>query len=126
MPESKSAKIKKPWYKRKFTWLFLIIFILITGIGLFIYTNFNKLLAEALQKSFDKSIFSNVYELKFEKLWVNFLDGDIHVANVVIQPREKPLIFYPYINSSFRLTTKKLFLKNVKLKELLKNNTLDL
>ena len=68
--------------------------------------------------------------MKFENLWVNFIDGDIRVSNVVIQPRKKPLKNYPYINSSFVLTTKKLFLKKVKqkskkfiLKELLNATT---
>jgi hypothetical protein len=43
-----------------------------------------------------------------------------------MQPREKPLNSYPYINSSFRLSTHKILLKNVQILDLLKKNTLQL
>src|SRR6478735_342726 len=93
---------------------------------LFIYNNFNRLLTIALIKNFNSSIISDVYELKFEKLSVNLLEGDIKVYNVVLQPREKPLHSYPYINSSFRLVTKKMLLENVKISALIKSNTFNL
>ena len=69
---------------------------------------------------------SDVYELKFEKLSVNFLEGDVNVYNVELQPREKPLHDYPYINSSFRLRTTKMSLENVELMTLIKSNVLKL
>ena len=56
-------------------------------------------------KSFDASIVSDVYELKFEELRVNIFEGSIRLFNVSLQPREKPLNPYPYINSSFRFKT---------------------
>jgi hypothetical protein len=69
---------------------------------------------------------SDVYELKFEKLSVNFLDGDVNVYDVELQPREKPLQNYSYINSAFRLKTQKMSLDNVELMTLIKQNLLKL
>lgn len=91
-----------------------------------LYNNFNRLLSEALLKSFNTSIVSDVYELKFENLRVNVFEGSIRVFKVTLQPREKPLHDYPYINSSFQLKTEKLTLKNVELLTLLNSNELKL
>lgn len=99
--------------------------ILTTG-GLLLYNNLNRLISESLLKSFNSTIVSDVYELKFENLRVNVFEGSIRVFNVLLQPREKPLREYPYINSSFRLTTEKLTLKNVEILTLLKSNQLNL
>ena len=52
------------------------------------------------------------------------MSGDVKVFNVKLQPREKPLHNYPYINSSFSLTTQKMSLENVELKTLIKSNKL--
>ena len=52
--------------------------------------------------------------------------GDVKVYNVELQPREKPLHNYPYINSSFRLKTQKMILENVELMTLIKSNKLNL
>src|SRR6185295_1880905 len=49
----------------------------------FVYNNFNRLVSEALIKSFDSNIVSDVYELKFEKLRINVLEGSVRVVNVV-------------------------------------------
>ena len=92
----------------------------------FLYNNFNRLLSEALLRSFNANIASDVYELKFENLRVNLFDKTIRVFNVTLLPREKPLNNYPYINSSFRLKTEKLTLKNVELFTLLKLSQLKL
>jgi hypothetical protein len=100
-----------------------VVVILLIG-GLLLYYNFNQLLAEALLKSFNSSIVSHVYELKFEKLSVNLFQGNIKVSNVSLQPRKKPLRNYPYINSSFKLKTKKLSLENVEIRSLLAFNKL--
>ncbi len=99
---------------------------LVTIAGILLYNNFNRLISEALMRSFNSSIASDVYELKFEKLRVNLFEGSIRVTGVLIQPREKPLKRYPYINSSFRLTTDQLSLMNVQIWTLLKSNTLRL
>ena len=89
-----------------------------------LYKNFNSLLSDALSRSFESSIISDVYELKFEKVNVNPFEGSIEVSDVILQPREKPLHHYPYINSSFVLKTEKLMLKNVAIFTLLKSNEL--
>ena len=101
--------------------IFLIL--LIAG-GIYLYYNLNRLLTEALKKSFNSSVAADIYELKFEKLSVNFLIGDVKVYNVELKPREKPLVNYPYINSSFKLTTQKMILKNVEIMTLIKTNKL--
>lgn len=110
-------------------WSFLkILLITILGVlilaGAFLYINFNRLLSEALLKSFNSSIAADVYELKFENLRVNGFEGSIRVLDVSLQPREKPLKDYPYINSSFRLTTEEITLENVEIRTLLKFNRL--
>src|SRR6186997_1804962 len=112
---------RKRSFKKKI--LRIILVILIAG-SVFLYYRLNQLLTNALSKSFDENITSDVYELKFEKLSVNLLKGDVEVYNVELKPREKPLVNYPYINSSFRLITKKMVLKNVQILTLLKSNKL--
>ena len=98
--------------------------IVISIAGFYLYNNFNNLLSKALLRSFDSNIASDVYELKFENLRVNMFDRTIQVYNVTLLPREKPLHSYSYINSSFRLKTEKLTLKNVELFTLLNLNQL--
>jgi len=89
-----------------------------------LYSNFNRILSDALMKSFDSSVISEVYELKFENLRVNILKGNIRVYNVSLLPREKPRHDYPYINSSFRLTTERLMLESVEIRILLESHRL--
>ena len=91
-----------------------------------VYKNFNRIIADSLTKTFESDVISDVYELKFEKLLVNPFEGSIQVSNVILQPREKPLRNYPYINSSFVLKTEKIMLKNVAIIDLLKSNELHL
>jgi hypothetical protein len=107
-------------------WIFGSIFILLAVVAIFLYINFNRLLSEALMKSFNSSLISDVYELKFDKLNVNFLSGNIVVKDVEIHPREKPLKEYPYINSSFELKTRKIQLVNVEIRTLLRESRLKL
>src|SRR5436190_19929608 len=107
-----SSTKRKRSLKKIILWIAAVFFIIVIIAGIFIYSNFNRLLSDALIKSFNSNITSDVYELKFEKLSVNLLDGDISVNNVELQPRAKPLHSYPYINSSFRLKTNKMLLKN--------------
>ncbi|HEY5823282.1 MAG TPA: hypothetical protein VIT44_02890, partial [Cyclobacteriaceae bacterium] len=104
----------------------LAAFLLLVVSGIFLYQNFNRLLSEALLRSFNSSVISEVYELKFERLSVNPFEGSIRVSNVLIQPREAFRLKYPYINSSLRLKTEKLMLINVQLFALLKSSQLDL
>jgi hypothetical protein len=91
-----------------------------------VYQNFNRLLSEALMKTFNTHIISDVYELKFRNLRVDVFEGSIRVMDVAIQPREKPLREYAYINSSFLLKADELNLEDVAIFALLRSSTLDL
>jgi len=116
-----------PIKKRKRTVLkfaFIALFCLLSIAGILLYRNFNRLLSEALITSFNTALAADVYELKFDNLRVNLFEKSIRVFNVSIEPREKPVRDYPYINSSFRLKTEKITLKNVDLTTLLKLNKL--
>lgn len=113
---------KRKWSVLRIVLISLVIILL--AAAYLLYNNFNRLLSDALKKSFDSSILSEVYELSFENLRVNVLEGSIQVYNVSLQPREKPLHYYPYINSSFRLTTEKIMLENVEIRTLLELNKL--
>jgi hypothetical protein len=115
--------LKRKYLTLKITGIFLL---LVSVAGFFIYTNLNRLLSNALHNSFSNSSMSDVYELKFENLSVNIFDRNIKVYNVVMQPLAKPLNSYPYINSSFKLTTKELALENVNITELLRSGKLKL
>jgi len=112
--------------RRIMLWIIGGIVIIISIGTFFLYNNFNKLLSEALLKSFNTSLISEVYELNFNKLKVNFLLGNIVVKDVEIKPRQAPLNKYPYINSTFELQTRKLELINVEILSLLKENVLKL
>ena len=123
--EINSTRAKHP-VRRTILWIIGILFIILSTGAIFLYFNFNRLLSEALRKNFNASLISDVYELKFEKLNVNFLLGNISVHNVDLQPKETPLHSYPYINSSFHLKAGKILLGNVQISTLLKTNILKL
>lgn len=105
-------------------WTIGILLVIIIVGGVIAYNNLNRILTNALTKSFNSNIASDVYELKFEDLSVNILAGDVKVYNVKLQPREKPLQEYSYINSAFSLTTQRMILKNVELMTLIKEDKL--
>src|SRR5688572_26733040 len=111
--KSGSNSSNRKWSVKRTVLISSLLILLTTGF--FLYYNFNRLLTRALNNSFNASLLSDVYELKFENLLVNPFEGTIRVSNVTLQPREKPLHHYPYINSSFRLDAKKLTLLNVKI-----------
>lgn len=113
---------KKKWSVGRI--IALSVFVVLVAAGSYLYTNFNHLLSDALMKSFNSSVISDVYELKFENLRVNLFEGSIRVFNVTIHPREKPLNEYPYINSSFSLNTENLLLEKVEIRTLLRDNRL--
>lgn len=117
---------KKRSVKRIITWIAGVFLLILSGVGVFLYYNFNQLLSGSLKESFNSNLISDVYELKFEKLSVNFLTGNISVHNVNLQPREKPLHDYPYINSSFHLKADKILLGDVQISTLLRSNVLKL
>ncbi len=112
--------------RKTMKWILGVCAILVLASALFLFNNFNRLITDALMKNFNSTLISEVYELKFKKLNVNFLAGSIRVNDVEFQPREKPLKDYPYINSSLRLSTKKILLENVEIFSLLRRNILKL
>ncbi len=112
--------------RRVLLWIVSGTFIIIFVSAIFIYRNFNRLLSEALIKSFNSGIISDVYDLKFDDLSVNFALGNIRVKNVEILPKNNPLKSYPYINSSIELRTKEILLANVEILTLIKQNVLKL
>ena len=126
MQPDQSKGAPKPWYKKKIVWIPSLILIILIIIGFIAYMNLSRIVGQALQKSFDNGIASDVYELKFENLSINLIQGNISVEDVVMQPREKPEKNYPYINSKFTLTTHQLILENVQISDLIKNNILQL
>jgi hypothetical protein len=113
--------------KRKWTVLRTIIvslIVILISVAILVYNNFNRILTRALINTFNSSVLSDVYELKFDNLRVNVFNGSIIVHNVAFRPLEKPAQNYPYINSSFQLTTKKLNLEHVEIFTLLKSSKL--
>jgi hypothetical protein len=120
-----STEGKRP-RKKVFLWLLASLVAIIVIASVCISVRLNQLVADALLKSFNSTAASDVYELKFDKLRVNFFRGNIRVMNVVIQPRQKPLHTYLYINSTFRLTTRNLLLENVQILTLFRTSKLRL
>lgn len=118
--------VKRHRIRNTILWILGILILIIGLVSLYFYNNFNRLLSDALKKSFNSGIISDVYEFSFEKLGVNLLTGNIQVYNVELKPREKPLKDYPYINSSLRLSAKKILLSKVDIQTLLKTNMLKL
>lgn len=113
-------------FRKVLLWIFAGITIIALISGFLLYKNFNRLLSDALKNSFNSTLISDVYELKFKNLNVNLVSGNIKVNDVVLQPREKPLKIYPYINSSITLNTKEILLNNVEIMTLLRQNKLKL
>jgi hypothetical protein len=112
--------------KKKLLWILGGIFLFLSIVSFIIYIRFNSLLTAALLKNFNSTSISEVYELKFERLSVNLILGNIKVYDVQFHPREVPLRNYPYINTSLKLKTNKILLTNVEIFTLLKSNILKL
>ena len=125
MKDAKPIK-RKGRVKRIILRIIVVFFLLLIAGLVFLYYNLNRILTNALTKSFNSNIISDVYELKFEKLSVNFFAGNVSVYNVELNQLEGSLNNYPYINSSLRLRTHKMILKNVQLTTLIKSNILKL
>jgi hypothetical protein len=77
---------------------------------LVLYLNLNRLLSSALVQSFNSTILSDVYELKFGDLRVNLISGDVAMHDFVLEPRMDSLKLYPYINSTLSLKAERLTL----------------
>lgn len=110
--------------KRIFFFSLAAFVVLLVGTGIYVYSNFNRLLSEALLKSYNNTVVSDVYELSFKKLRVNLLRGDIKILDATLLPRTKPLKYYPYINSTLHLKAKKILLDEVQIVTLLKTGKL--
>jgi len=121
MSTDPNATNKKWPFKRT---ILLSILVMLTLAGIYLYHHFNQILSDSLLKSFNTSVISDVYELKFENLRVNPIEGSIRVFNVSMLPREKPLKDYPYINSSFSLKAESLLLQDVVIGTLLTDSRL--
>src|SRR5689334_14422404 len=103
--ETNNPPRRKRSVKRTLLWIAAGFIIIISIAAFFLYQNFNRLLSNALMKSFNSSSISDIYELRFDKLSVNPFLGNISVYDVELNPRVKPLHNYPYINTWFQLNT---------------------
>lgn len=117
-----SPPTKRKWPVGRTIALSVLLLVLLAGI--FLYRNLNQLLTNALNQSFNKSVISDVYELTFDDLDVNVLNGSIRVEQVSLAPRATPLKEYGYINSSFSLATQTLLLEGVEIRTLLRDKRL--
>ena len=104
----------------------LAVIVILTIMSFYIYRNFNVLVSNAIMRSFNTNVISDVYDLNFDHLNINIVTGEVEINNVVIAPKKTPVQSYPYINSSFILTTRRIDLKRVDIYALLKKNRLQL
>ena len=123
IPEPKK---KRHLFRKILLWVMATIIVILAGATFYVSHNLNRLVSEAIMKGFNSNAISDVYELKFERLRINIFSGNIRVFDVLLQPRQKPLHDYPYINSSFRLETKKILLEDVQLMTMVKTGKLEL
>lgn len=121
MAKEPNASLKKISAKKII--LFTLVLVILTT-GFIFYTNFNSMLSKALQNAFESSTAAEVYDLKFDNLQVNPISGTIRVFDVKLQPKENPSTPYTYINSTIRLETKELMLREVDILLLLRSNKL--
>lgn len=126
MKKSDKNTGKRKLVKRIILWSLAGLILILITIVFYFYNNFNRLLSDALLKSFESNIASDVYTLEFKDLQVNPFAGNIRVSEVKIHPRDKYLKNYPYINSQLTLETNELILNNVDIVRLLKENKLKL
>jgi len=106
--------------------IILAVLVILTAASFYIYRNFNRLVSNAIMQSFNTNVISDVYNLSFDHLTINIVTGEVRINNVVIAPKKTPVQSYPYINSSFVLTTGRIDLKRVDIYALLRKNRLQL
>lgn len=102
----------------------LTVVLILALVSFYIYKNFNRLVSDAIMRSFNSNVISDVYDLSFDHLDINLITGEVKIRQVVIEPKKVPLQPYPYINSSFVLKTGRIDLDRVELYTLLKHNRL--
>jgi len=113
-------EIKHKWGKV----LILAVILILTVGSFYVYENFNRLISNAILRSFNTNVISDVYDLNFQHLNINIITGEVKIRNVVFAPKTIPLQHYPYINSSLVLKTGRIDLKRVDIYALLKYNRL--
>ena len=126
METNPDIKKKKHLLRKIVLWVMAIVFVILLGLTFYVSRNLNRLVSEAFIKGFNSNAISDVYELKFEKLRINIFAGSIKISNVELKPRAVPLRQYPYINSSFSLTTRRITLEEVQLMTMVKTGKLEL
>jgi hypothetical protein len=124
MESNNNYKNRRFTFKKVFLISLASLFLIFSVGGLVVYKNLNRIISDALLKSFESNIASDIYQLNFKRLNVNLMLGSIKVKDVQLLPREKPLHNYPYINSRLRLTTEELLLSDVEILTLLRENRL--
>ncbi|MFN8256793.1 MAG: DUF748 domain-containing protein [Bacteroidales bacterium] len=125
--ETDNKGLNKKRSRKKIILVILAFLLLILGgVGIHLYKNFNELVSQAIINEFKKNNISDVYDLSFKKLKINLLTGSIKITEVSLKPLEKPLKVYPYINSSFVLKTKEILLKDINIIKLVKEKNLEL
>ena len=65
---------KKRSVKKIVLWIVAGFLLVLSVTAVYLYNNFNRILSRALNKSFNSSLISDVYELKFEKIKRQFFD----------------------------------------------------
>ncbi len=114
------SELIRKWWKI----IVLAIIMILAVLSFYVYTNFNRLISNAIMQSFNSNVISNVYDLNFDHLNINMITGEVKIRNVAISPKKIPLQLYPYINSSFVLHTRRINLSHVDIYALLKQNRL--
>lgn len=104
----------------------LAVIVILTVVSFYYYKNFNRLISDAIMRSFNANVISDVYDLSFDDLNINIFTKEVKIRHVVIAPKEIPLQPYPYINSSFVLKASRIDLNGVDIYALLKQNRLQI
>lgn len=112
--------------RKVFRMIILAVIVIITVGSFYFYTNFNRLISDAIMRSFNGNVISDVYDLSFDRLNINIFTREVKIRHVVIAPKKIPLQPYPYINSSFVLKTNRIDLNGVDIYALLKQNRLQI
>lgn len=106
--------------------IILAVIVILTVVSFYFYANFNRLISDAIMRSFNANVISDVYDLSFDRLNINIFTREVKIRHVVIAPKKVPLQPYPYINSSFVLKTSRIDLNGVDIYALLKQNRLQI
>jgi len=112
--------------RKIFLMIILGVFMILTVLSFYFYTNFNRLISIAIMRSFNANVISDVYDLNFDRVNINIFTREVKIRHVVIAPKKIPLQPYPYINSSFVLKTSRIDLNGVDIYALLKQNRLQI